>query len=168
MIETSKTAQTFECRVASRDDETNVWDVLVEVAPNIPVPLDDPEAQGIVQNLIRRCIDAGNTWIAVDSNGVVVGFILAQPDVYERFQKENGAFHLPYVGVSKKWQKRGVFTSLLENLTSQGVSLTAKVLHSNKSNMTANLEKAGFAKDDKPDSKQSHLRWDPPDASQTN
>src|SRR5579863_7572908 len=100
------TPEVFSCRMATRDDETNVWDVLVEVAPNIPVALDDPGGRGIVKNLIRTCIDGGDTWIAVDSNGEVIGFVLAQPDRYERFQNENGALHLPYVGVSKKWQKR--------------------------------------------------------------
>jgi ribosomal protein S18 acetylase RimI-like enzyme len=158
------TPEVFSCRAATRNDETNVWDVLVEVAPNIPLALDDQHDQEIAQDLIRRCIDGGDTWIAVDSKGAIIGFILAQPNVRERFQNENGAFQLPYVGVSKKWQKRGVFTSLLENLTYQGVPLTAKVLLTNKSNMAANLEKAGFTKEDKPDSKQSHLRWDPPDA----
>jgi hypothetical protein len=52
MIETSKPVQTFECRVARRDDETNIWDVFVEVAPEVPVPVG-PEEQKDLQELIR-------------------------------------------------------------------------------------------------------------------
>ena len=164
---TAGAQKTFSCRVAKQDDETNIWDVLVEVAPEIPVPTDDQERQKALQDLIRRCVDGGDTWVAVDSNGAVIGFILAKPDIYERFHKENDALTLPYVGVSKKWQKRGVFTALMDELTSRSVPLTAVVLHTNKSNMVANLEKSGFTKGDKVDPNQSYLRWDPPDATQT-
>jgi hypothetical protein len=159
--------QKFKCRVARRADETNIWDVFVEIAPDVPVPVDDPEGQKILQGLIRECVDGGDSWVAVDSDGVVVGYLLAKPDKLVRFMEENAALSLPYVGVSKKWQKRGVFTSLLENLTSLGAPLTAKVLQDNTSNMVATLEKAGFKKENQ-DSKQRHLRWDPPGASHAN
>ena len=84
-----------------------------------------------------------------------------------RLKEKNKALYLPYVGVSKEWQKRGVLTSLLANLKSNGEPLTVSVLNGNRSNMIANLEKADFAKDSsRTDPKQTYLRWNPPNAAQ--
>jgi len=146
-----------------------IWDVLFEVAPDIPARVEKPEEQENLKNYISEWVDVGSTWVAVDSDALVVGFVLSKPDNGVRLKEKNNALNLPYIGVSKKWQKRGVLTSLLKSLKAQGEPLTVSVLNANKSNMSANLEKAGFAKQSRQDLKQVHLRWDaPPNAAQAN
>jgi len=83
-----------------------------------------------------------------------------------RILEKNKATYMPYIGVSKKWQGRGVFPHLLDDLKSQSEPLTVSVLHKNKSDMVARLEKEGFAKDSRQDPKQTYLRWNPPNAAQ--
>lgn len=161
--------QVFTCRVADQNDKSGIWDVLFEVAPDIPARVEKPEEQESLKNYISEWVDVGNTWVAVDSDALVVGFVLSKPDNGVRLKEKNNALNLPYIGVSKKWQKRGVLTSLLKNLKAQGEPLTVSVLNANKSNMIANLEKASFAKQSRQDPKQVHLRWDaPPNAAQAN
>ena len=161
MIETQNWE--FKCRAAERNDKTNIWDILVELAPDIPARVEKLEDQEGLQVLIRQCVEGGDSWVAVDPKGNVIGFILARPTSLE----EQSPLSLPYVGVRKKWQGHKIFTSLLGNLTCLGRPLTAQVLHANKSNMAENFEKAGFKKEDA-DDKKSHFRWEPLDATQTN
>jgi hypothetical protein len=157
------------CRVADANDKPGIWKVLVEVAPEIPARVEKPEDQESLQNYISEWVDVGSSWVAADSDSLIIGFVLSTPDKGVRLREKNNALNLPYIGVSKKWQKRGVLTSLLKNLKAQGEPLTVSVLNDNKSNMVANLEKAGFAKRSRQDTKQVYLRWDaPPNAAQAN
>ena len=143
-------------------------DVLVEVAPDIPARVEAPADQENLKALISGWVEMGNSWVATDSNALVIGFVLSKPDNLIRLLEKNNALNLPYIGVTKEWQKCGVLTSLLKNLKAQGEPLTASVLNDNKSNMVANLEKAGFAKQSRQDPKQVYLRWNPPNSEQAN
>jgi ribosomal protein S18 acetylase RimI-like enzyme len=158
----------FSSRVACSDDKTKIWDVLVEVAPDIPARVKDPEDQENLQALISKWVDNGNSWVALDSHSLVVGFILTEPAAAIRLREKNKALYLPYIGVSKRWQGRGVFPRLLDNLKSQGEPLTVSVLHMNKRDMVGKLEKAGFAKDSRQEPNQTYLRWNPSNAAQAN
>ncbi len=71
-------------RVATREDETDVWKVLEGGASEIPVPLDTPEMQAIMRGIIIECRESGKSLVATDENGKVVGFVLARPDFHER------------------------------------------------------------------------------------
>jgi predicted N-acetyltransferase YhbS len=167
MIETSNPTKGFKCRVADANDKSGIWDVLFEVAADIPARAQTPEDQENLKAFISEWVDLGSSLVAVDSNGLVIGFVLSTPDNGVRLQEKNMALNLPYISVSEKWQKNGVLTSLLKELKDQGRPLTVSVLNANKSNMVANLEKAGFAKQSRQDRKQVYLRWDPPDSTQT-
>jgi len=152
----------FSSRAACSDDKTKIWDVLVEVAPDIPARVEDhPKDQENLQAFISGWVDNGNCWVALDSYSRIIGFILTEPAMEIRIQEKNKATYMPYIGVSKKWQGCGVFPQLLNNLKSQGEPLTVSVLHKNKSDMVAKLEKAGFAKDSRQEPNQTYLRWNP-------
>ncbi len=110
----------FSSRVACSDDETKIWDVLVEVAPDIPARVEDPKDQENLKTLISKWVHNSNSWIALNSNSLVIGFILTEPAMAIRLQEKNKALYMPYIGVSKKWQGRGVFPQLLNELKSQG------------------------------------------------
>jgi hypothetical protein len=92
----------FEYRVASRSDETDILAVLEEVAPEIPVLLDIPERQDAMRGIIVECHRSGESWVAVDADGAVVGFVLVGPDFHD--QK---AISLRYIGVSGNSRRRG-------------------------------------------------------------
>jgi hypothetical protein len=102
----TKTSDTVDYRVASRDYETDIFAVLEEVAPEIPVLLDTPARQDAIRGIIVECRKSGKSWVAVDANGTVVGFALARPDLHEA-----GAISLRYVGVSGNSRRRGIFAT---------------------------------------------------------
>jgi ribosomal protein S18 acetylase RimI-like enzyme len=146
----------IDYRLASRDDETDILAVLEEVAPEIPVRLDGPERQEKIRTIITECHRSGKSWVAVDGDGRIGGFVLARPDVHEG----HAAISVRYVGVSADSRRRGIFFALMERLKANGVPQTASVLHDNRSAMVNNLVKIGFTKIES-DAKETRLRWSP-------
>jgi hypothetical protein len=118
------------------------------------VLLDTPERQDAIRGIIVECRKSGKSWVAVDENGSVVGFVLARGDLHE-----SGAISLRYVGVSADSRRRGIFGTLVEKMKADGVPLTASVLHGNRSAMADRLVKSGFTKAGS-DAKDAKLRWE--------
>jgi N-acetylglutamate synthase-like GNAT family acetyltransferase len=156
----TQASKAVEYRVANIADATGIFSVLQEVAPEIPVLLDTPESQEIIRSIIVECCNSGDSWVAVDTKGTVVGFVLAKPDRIERFFHKNQALSLRYIGVTRNSRRRGVFDTLMKKLTANGVPLTASVLHTNRSAMADRLEKIGFDKTEH-DGKETKLKWSP-------
>jgi hypothetical protein len=121
----TKTSNALEYRVASGNDETDILAILEEVAPEIPVLLDTPERQDAIRGIIVECCKSGESWVAVDADGTVVGFVLAKPDVLERFYHKNNAVSLRYIGVNGDSRRRGIFAALMGGLKVKSVPLTA-------------------------------------------
>jgi hypothetical protein len=92
---------------------------LAEIAADIPARVKEPEDQKTLKALINKWVAGGNSWVAVDSKGVVIGFVLSTPDNAVSILEKNNAFYLPYIGTSATWQKRGVMKSMLDSLKSQ-------------------------------------------------
>jgi hypothetical protein len=151
-----KTSNEIEYRIANGDDETDILAVLEEVATEIPVRLDGEERQQKIQTEIRQCHQTKKSWVAVDTDGKVVGFMLARPDAHEG----KAAIYLPYVGVSAPSRRSKIFSTLVEKLKANGVPLIANVLHDNRSGIADILVKNGFAKIDS-NAKQKKFLWSP-------
>src|SRR5258708_7728549 len=148
-------SNTIEYRIASRNDETDMYGVIEEVAPEIPVLLDIEDRQDAMRGIIVECHKSRKSWVAVNANGGVVGCVLARPDFHE-----DGAISLRYIGVSKTSRRQGIFATFIEKLKTNGVALTASVLHNNSSAMGDRLLKVGFTKVES-DDKETKFRWDP-------
>jgi len=151
---------TFECRTAVRSDAADIFSVLQDVASEIPVSIGDSERQSRMKFIIEECCDSGESLVAVDGDGSVVGFVLAKPDIMERFEHDNKALSLRYIGVSTDWRRRGVFAALMARYTAKRVPLTATVLLGNKSAMVDRLANVGFAKLEV-GSDETKLKWQP-------
>jgi ribosomal protein S18 acetylase RimI-like enzyme len=151
-------ANKIDYRPAVLDDETDILEVLEEVAPEIPVKLDGPERQSKIKSAITERRESGKSWVAVDEDGAIVGFALARPDVYEN----QAAIYIDYVGVRTDLRRRRIFTTLMEKLKANNVHLIANVLHDNRSSMVDVLADNGFTKTKSEfDAKQTKLVWSP-------
>jgi hypothetical protein len=154
----AKAAKTFEYRKANSDDEIGILSVLEEVAPEVPLPLGASELENM-QIVIRTCRASGESWVAVDGD-TIVGAVLAKPDFRENNFIRTRALSLPFIGVNKASQKKGIFSTLMGKLTARGVPLSASVLHTNKSSMAKHLEKLKFAKEVSGDT-ETKFKWIP-------
>ena len=151
----NQNSNAIEYRVATSDDETDMYAVMDEVAPEIPVSLDTEDNQIIMRGIITECHGSGKSWVAIDANGEVVGCALAKQDIHEP-----NAISLRYVGVKKASRCQGIFATFIEKLKTNGAPLTASVLVNNSSAMGYRFLKAGFIKV-KSDDKETLFRWGP-------
>jgi predicted N-acetyltransferase YhbS len=131
-------------RVAGADDHTDILEVLEEVAPEVPVRLDTPDRIEAIKSIIVECCASGDSTVAVDETGRVVGFVLAKPDNMERFENDNHAISLRYIGVAKQFRGRGIFGSLMRRYIENEDVLTATVLDGNQGDMLRRLTDLGF------------------------
>jgi|SRR5262245_30828396 len=146
MTTTPKEESTVEYRNAHDGDVRGIFAILQEVAPEIPLSLDAPESQEVMQDIIAECCACGESWVAVDADGTIVGLALAKPDRLERFFHQNEALSVRYVDVSGSSRGRGIFRGLMDRLMAKNVPLTATVLNGNQSGMVDRLSKIGFTK----------------------
>jgi hypothetical protein len=148
-------------RIAKADDALGIFAALTVVAPEIPLLLDTNERQEAVATMISSWIALGESWVAMDDNGCVIGFLLVEPDRLERFHNNNLALHLCYAGVAKGERKAGVFRAMIEQLMSRKVSLTASVKAANQSDMAARLTQMGFQRSSTISRDEDNFRWQP-------
>jgi hypothetical protein len=151
----SKSADTITYRLAVWDDEESILAVFKEVAPEIPIPSDDAEAEGKMITEIVQC--RGGSWVAVDESGEVVGFALTRPDL----RAKDRATALKYIGVTGNSRGLRISSNLMSELRAKGLPLTASVLSGNQSDMADRLVRFGFTKIDS-DDKETKFRWEPP------
>ena len=123
--------------------------VFAEVAPEVPTAV----RSGTVE-LIENLIASNASWVAVDTNGVVVAYALANTAGNE--------LSLWYVGVTEAARNHGVFSSLISKLKEYGRPITADVHQNNKSSMIARFKHFGFVRQrDGIIAEQTKWRWEP-------
>ncbi len=130
----------YRYRLATSHDESAILDALMEVAPEIPVMTHDGRQERLLQTIKRTTSVYGVTWIALDRDNRVVGFLLAE--------SKGDRFDLPYGGVRKGHRGNDIFPNLVKKVMAKGLSLTAVVLHANASKkiVVGILEDLGFEK----------------------
>ena len=148
-------------RIATGDDTMGVLTVLAEVAAEIPLRLDTYQQQEAARGIVTEAISFGESLVALDNDGNVIGFLLIEPDKLERFFRDNQALHLRYGGVAKSQRRAGIFRALLQQTMDRGVLLTATVKAANQSGMAERLVFSGFQKLSAELPNEDNFRWEP-------
>jgi GNAT superfamily N-acetyltransferase len=147
-------------RPAVIDEAADILAVLIEVAPEIPVQIEPLEREEALYALIRNCARSGESWVAIDEAGKIVGFLLAEPDQVRRHYAEHEILELRHAGVARSHRRCGIFTSLVERVLARMVPVTATISPANRSGAAGLLEKLGFHNRSSPGGEQ-RFRWDP-------
>jgi GNAT superfamily N-acetyltransferase len=147
-------------RPASVDDAAEIHVLLLQLAPEIPALVDTLEREEALYALIRNCGRSGESWVALDEQERIVGFVLVDPDLLERHYAEYEILEMRYAGVAPDHRGQGIFTTLIAKVMARLVPVTAIVLPQNRSNIAARLEKLGFRRVASAGGEQQ-LRWDP-------
>ena len=147
-------------RQAELGEAADILAVLLEVAPEIPVSVDTLEQEEALYALIRNCGRVGESWVALDEEERIVGFVLIDPEVLERHYAEHEIFDLRYAGVAPEHRGHGIFRTLISKVQSRLVPVTAIVPPHNRLGVAARLEKFGFRQTGSPGGERV-LRWDP-------
>jgi hypothetical protein len=134
--------------IATAEMAAEVFTLLEEVAPEIPVRLDTAKHQGAMRCTVEKCCSNGASLVAIEG-GRIVGFLLVTPDKGQNFQDREGRswLNVSYGGVTKNRRGDGIFTGLMASIMARRVPLSAEVKHANQSGMAERLEKLGFHRD---------------------
>ena len=147
-------------RLARLEEAADILTALIEVAPEIPVQVEPLEREEALYALIRNCARSGESWVALDATGRIVGFLLAEPNQARRHYAEHEIIELRYGGVVKAHRRQRIFTELLKRVLDRLVPVTATISPANQSGAADLLKKLGFHDLSSPGGEQ-RLRWDP-------
>jgi hypothetical protein len=130
----------FAIRLAHASDVEAVLSILSEVACRVPDNLSTPQHIEKMKSEINDCCLDVVSLVAVDENGVVVGFQLAKRIHWF----DDSYIHLTYAGVTAAAAGKGLFRRLVEAEKGHGLPLVAEVKPGNRSEMAIKLMHYNF------------------------
>jgi hypothetical protein len=136
-------------RTATAADVDDILTIFAEVAPEVPTIGVVEQTKGLVKGWVAT----GASLVALDAEGKVVGYALAQGD------GKNG-IELVYLGVTVAARGKRVCSGIVARLKEQDMPITAAVRHDNKSSMAERFGRLGFEVQEKQE-KQNKFRWQP-------
>jgi len=131
-------------RQAGLDDAAEIHALLLHLAPEIPLLVDTLEREEALYVLVRNCARSGESWVAADPEGRIVGFVLVEPTQLRRHYGENELLDLHYAGVAPEHRNQGIFASLIAKVLARMVPVTASVPLYNRSGIAQRLAALGF------------------------
>ena len=147
-------------RHAELGEAADILAVLLEVAPEIPVSVDTLEQEEALYALIRNCARSGESSVAIDDAGRIVGFLLVELSQARRHYAEHEMLELRYGGVTGTHRHQGIFTNLVQRVLDRMLPVTTSVNPANRSGALRLLQKLGFHNLSSSGSEQ-RLRWEP-------
>jgi GNAT superfamily N-acetyltransferase len=131
-------------RQARLEDAADIHALLLHLAPEIPLLVDTLEREEALYALIRNCGRVGESWVALDEQERIIGFVLVDPEVLERHYAEHEILDLRYAGIAPEHRSRGIFRALIARVQARLVPITIIVPPHNRFDTAARLEKFGF------------------------
>ena len=147
-------------RQAALGDAAEIHRFLLALAPEIPLQIDTLEREEALYALIRNCARSGESWVAEDETGQIVGFALAERPERGRHYAEHEIIELHYAGVAAEYRGRGILAALIGKLLARLVPVMTVVSPQNRSGAADCLERLGFHRIGSPGG-EHRLRWDP-------
>ncbi|MGC2411564.1 MAG: GNAT family N-acetyltransferase [Stellaceae bacterium] len=147
-------------RLTRVEDAAEIHALLLRLAPEIPLLADTLEREEALYALIRNCGRVGESWVALDDEERIIGFVLVDPEVLERHYAEHEIFDLRYAGVAPEHRGRGIFGALIAKVQARLVPITIIVPPHNRFDTAARLEKFGFRQTGSSGGEHAY-RWEP-------
>ena len=131
-------------RLASLGDAAEIFDLLKALAHEFPLLLDTLEREEALYAAIRNCARSGESWVATDAAGRIVGCALVELTQARRHYAEHEVLELRYGGVAPALRGHGVFAALIGRVLARMLPVSATVSPQNRSGAAARLEGLGF------------------------
>ena len=147
-------------RPAELNDAADIHELLLNLAPEIPLLADTLESEEALYVVVRNFARCGETWVALDASGAIVGFLLAAPMEARRHYAEGEVLELRYAGVVREHRGRGIFSEMLNRVSGRLLPVVTAVGAANKSGIDRRLEAAGFRRTGSAGGERQ-FRWDP-------
>ena len=147
-------------RTARLDDAGEIHELLLRLAPEIPLLVDTLEREEALYALVRNCARSGESWVACDAAGHIVAAALVEPNQLGRHYAENEVLDMRYAAVAPEPGDGGVLAALIGKVTARLQPVAARVGAQNRTGLAACLRGLGFRATG-PAGGEQLLRWDP-------
>lgn len=131
-------------RAASLEDLRDIWGLLRQVAPDIPMDLGSEAAQENILTEIMACCTSGLSPVAVGKDKAIIGALLARRDDFEWGFKNSDAIHVSYAAIAPSHRDQGVFATLVSEIQGRNVPVFASVKSGDQFGLADELKKLGF------------------------
>jgi GNAT superfamily N-acetyltransferase len=147
-------------RQAALGDAGEILDLLLALAPEMPLQVDTLEREEALYALIRNCARSGESWVALAESGRIVGLVLAEPAQHGRHYAEGELIELRHAGVAVDHRGRRIFSELLARVLGRMQPVVTSVNPLNRAAMAVRLVKRGFRPTGAAGG-ETRFRWDP-------
>ena len=151
---------TIAYRQAALADAAGIFDLLLTLAPEMPLQVDTLEREEGLYALIRNCARSGESWVALAEAGGIVGFVLAEPAQLGRHYAEGELIELRHAGVAADQRGQRIFSELLAKVLARMQPVVTSVNPLNRAAMAVRLVKRGFRPIGAAGG-ETRFRWDP-------
>jgi hypothetical protein len=132
-------------RTAELTDLKNIWNLIREVAAEVPFDLADEKAQQSVLSELVRCCTSGISLVAVGPDKAIVGAVMARRDDLEWGIANKDVAHIIYAAVAPSAKGNGVLKGLVTAVQGGKVPVYASVKSGEKLGRADQLKELGFA-----------------------
>ena len=153
-------------RQAALNDAAEIHALLLRIAPEIPLLVDTLEREEVLYGLTRNCARSGESWVACDAAGRIVGFALAAPNQHGRHYAEQEQLDLYHAGVAPEHDRPVILAALIGKLLARQAPVATSVSPQNRTGLAACLDHLGFRPSAAPGGEQC-WRWQPGAATAT-
>jgi N-acetylglutamate synthase-like GNAT family acetyltransferase len=138
------TVSDIDYRPARLDDAGAIHELLLLLAQEIPLLVDTLEREEALYALVRNCARSGESWVACDAAGHIIGVALVEPNQLGRHYAEHEVLDLRHAAVTPDHREGGVLPALIGKVTARLQPIAARVGAQNRTGLAACLRELGF------------------------
>ncbi|HEX2151222.1 MAG TPA: hypothetical protein VHG31_04390 [Stellaceae bacterium] len=150
----------IDYRPARLDDAGEIHALLLVLAPEIPLLVDTLEREEALYALVRNCARSGESRVACDGKGHIIGVALVEPNQLGRHYAENEVLDLRHAAVAPEHRESGILAALIGEVTARLQPVAVRVGAQNRTGLAACLHELGFRAIGSVGGEQV-LRWEP-------
>ncbi|MGD9614165.1 MAG: hypothetical protein AB7H90_14440 [Alphaproteobacteria bacterium] len=150
----------IDYRPARLDDAGEIHALLLRLAADIPLLVDTLEREEALYTLVRNCARSGESWLARNGDGRIVGVALVEPNQLGRHYAEHEVLDLRHAAVAPEYRAGDVLAALIGRVTARLQPVAARVGAQNRTGLAACLRELGFRATGAAGGEQV-LRWEP-------
>jgi hypothetical protein len=132
-------------RTAELTDLKDIWNLLREVAGDVPFDLANEKAQQNVLTELMCCCTSGLSLVAVGPDKAIVGAVMARRDDLEWGVRNGNVAHIIYAAVAPSAKGNGLLKGLVTGVQDGKVPVYASVKSGEQFGLADQLKELGFA-----------------------
>ena len=132
-------------RAAALSDLKDIWNLMRQVAVDIPFNVEsEPEQQSVLTELMA-CCTSGLSPVAIGDDKAIIGALLVRRDDFDWGFRNGDTVHVSYAAVAPSHRDQDVLRALIAGVQERKVPIFVSVKSGNQFGLADKLKELGFA-----------------------